>query len=110
MKIFHIAERDRWDTESRSGSYTASTLGQELCDVGFIHCSLSEQVRSTLMSFYRDRPEPLVLLTIETDLLDAMWRFDPVPVAGEDFPHLYGALNVDAVVQVAPIDPSTYRT
>lgn len=109
MRILHIAERDRWETESRTGTYTASTLGQELRDVGFIHCSLTEQVRSTLTNFYRDSPEPLVLLEIETDLLDEEWRFDPVPATGQDFPHLYGALNVDAVVRVSPIDPATYR-
>ena len=47
--------------------------------------------------YYADVEEPLLLLTIDTDLLFAPWREDPV---GDDtYPHIYGPLNPDAVVE-----------
>ncbi len=52
-------------------------------------------------AYYADVDEPLVLLTIDTDLLDVPWREDPV---GDDtFPHLYGPLEPGAVIAVRPL-------
>ena len=47
--------------------------------------------------YYADVGEPLLLLTIDTDLLTSPWQEDPV---GDDtYPHIYGPLNPDAVVE-----------
>ena len=48
--------------------------------------------------YYREASEPLVLLTIETDRLEVPWREDSV--GAETFPHVYGPLSPDAVVDV----------
>ena len=45
--------------------------------------------------------ENLVLLSIDTDRLSSPLRFDPV--GSETFPHIYGPINSDAVVQVTPL-------
>ena len=53
---------------------------------------------------YADVAEPLLLLVIETDLLDVPVVEEEIPGTGETFPHLYGPLPPAAVVQVVPLD------
>lgn len=100
MRIFHLATLDDWEMAKLSGRYTTSTLGVPLEAAGFIHASRREQVRSVAARYYADVSEPLVLLEIETDLLDVPWREDPVD--GDTFPHVYGPLSVRAVVGARP--------
>jgi uncharacterized protein (DUF952 family) len=45
----------------------------------------------------------LVLLCVARDRLTAAVRYEDAEDAGEAFPHLYGALNVDAVAWAVPI-------
>jgi len=102
VRIFHIAQVGDWDDALASGGYEVSTLGRSLEEEGFIHASRADQVRGTYDAFYAGRDLDLVLLTIDTDLLDVPWREDPV--ADTTFPHLYGPLSPDAVVAVTPLD------
>jgi uncharacterized protein (DUF952 family) len=112
VRVFHLATVADWRAAQRSGSYTTSTIGRTLEEEGFIHASRREQVQPTWQRFYRDVREPLVLLTIDTDELTCEWREDPV---GDDtYPHLYGPLNVSAVVRTQRLDrhggTSTFAT
>jgi uncharacterized protein (DUF952 family) len=103
VRIFHIATAADWRAAQESGSYTTSTLGRTLAEEGFIHTSRREQVQPVWRAFYRGVEEPLVLLTIDTDKLDVPWREDQV---GDDtFPHIYGPLSPDAVVEVESLGP-----
>ncbi len=104
--IHHLALDDAWSEARRAGTYTVSTLGLDLSDVGFIHCSRPEQVDGVFDRFYRDVSGPVVLLTIDTELLTAPWQYDEVPGESLSFPHIYGPLNVDAVVSTEPFRPS----
>jgi uncharacterized protein (DUF952 family) len=45
-----------------------------------------------------------LLLTIDPERVTAPIRYDPAE-NGEEFPHIYGPLNIDAVVDVADIQP-----
>jgi uncharacterized protein (DUF952 family) len=53
--------------------------------------------------FYRDVPD-LVLLCIDPSLLTPTLRWEPGSHDGfaGDFPHVYGSINLDAVVEVVP--------
>lgn len=102
MRIFHIARAVDWEQARRTGSYTVSTYGRTLEQEGFIHASRREQVRGVFDAFYRDVPDRLVLLAIDTDLLTSPWQEEPV---GTDvFPHIHGPLNTSAVIGVARLD------
>lgn len=107
VRIFHVATAADWSRARRSGSYATSTRGRTLAEEGFLHAARPEQVRGVLERFYADVEEPLVLLTIETALLDRLgvaWREDRVgPEPSDTFPHVYGALPPEAVVAVQPI-------
>ncbi len=104
--IHHLALADAWSAAQEAGSYTVSTLGLDLAEVGFIHCSRAEQVAGVHATFYTDVSEPVVLLTIDTAMLTAPWQYDEVPADPLSFPHIYGPLNLDAVVAVEPFRPS----
>jgi glutathione S-transferase len=97
--IFHIAERAGWDAALATGEYTVSTLGRSLADEGFIHMSTDAQVPGVATRFYAGVRD-LVLLHIDESRLTARLQYDAVPGAPDPFPHLYGPLNVDAVVAV----------
>lgn len=103
MLIFHIATEADWVAARASGSYTTSTLGLTLEQEGFLHCSRDSQAARVLSKYYAKVPGPLTLLTIDTDLLAAPWQFDEMPGAALTFPHIYGPLNSDAVVETTPL-------
>lgn len=104
MRIFHIATVADWEAAQRSGSYTTSTLGRTLAEEGFIHASREDQWRGVRDRFYADVTEPLVLLAIDTDRL-ASPIVEEAPGEGvvETFPHIYGPVDVSAVVETVPL-------
>jgi glutathione S-transferase len=102
--IYHIADRSRWEASLATGEYTASSLGAELADEGFIHLSTEAQWPGTLARFY-DGVDDLVLLHVDEARLASPLVFERLGAATEDFPHLYGPLNCDAVVEVAVLRP-----
>ena len=98
--IFHIADRERWERSVPERMYTASSRGLELAEQGFIHLSTAEQLPGVASRYYAG-VEDLVLLHVDPALLVAPLVYEDVPGAGT-FPHLYGPMNVDAVVLVEP--------
>ncbi|MBG1266422.1 DUF952 domain-containing protein [Nostoc sp. WHI] len=92
--IFHIANRQQWEQAKDLGSYRADSLDTE----GFIHCSKSTQIVKVANKFFFNQKE-LVLLLIDSDRVQAEIRYEEAE-RGELFPHIYGALNIDAVYQV----------
>jgi len=96
--IFHIADQATWNDAASSGFYTQSTRDQSLDEVGFIHCSYRHQVDGVLARYYADVATPLLKLTIDPALLDSPLQVD------DGFPHIYGALNISAVIGVEPLN------
>jgi uncharacterized protein (DUF952 family)/nucleoside 2-deoxyribosyltransferase len=102
-RIFHLAERSTWALAKASGSYASSTRDQSLAEVGFIHCSFEEQLAATAARFYADAdPHLFVVLVIDPSRLDARLVTEQAG-NGELFPHIYGPLNVDAVIATRPL-------
>lgn len=104
MRIFHLAVRSEWEAAKRSGSYTTSTRGRSLAEEGFIHASRGDQWQGVRDRYYADVTEPLVLLVVDTDRLTSPVVEETPPGADETFPHVYGPINADAVVQAVPLD------
>jgi uncharacterized protein (DUF952 family) len=101
--IYHVTSRSAWSKARQSGEYRAASLETE----GFIHCSTENQVVPVAEKFYKGQPN-LYLLVIEPALLSSDLKWEPPsggappPGVPEDalFPHIYGPINLDAVVQV----------
>ena len=103
--IFHIAFADQWEAAQRAGSYRWSTRGKSLDDgAPFIHCSHADQVAMVTNSFYADVTEPLRLLVIDVERLVSALCDEDLDGIGISFPHIYGPLNLDAVVDVRPYE------
>jgi uncharacterized protein (DUF952 family) len=95
--IVHITTRSAWDVARSSGRYDPPSLAVE----GFIHFSDVEQVVAVANAAFSGHGD-LVLLCVAVDRLEGPLRYESSDAGGESFPHLYGALNLDAVVAVVP--------
>jgi uncharacterized protein (DUF952 family) len=97
--IFHITEESTWRAARQAGAYSADSLSSE----GFIHLSTREQILWVAERFYKGQAG-LVLLAVDPARLAAELRYEESE-PGQRFPHLYGPLNLDAVVGVYPFAP-----
>jgi glutathione S-transferase len=100
--IFHITTDADWARAQAEGAYSASTRGRTLAQVGFVHCAFEEQVAAVANSFFRGVAK-LVVLRIAIDKLDAEVRYEDLEGGNVLFPHVYGPLNLDAVVAIMPL-------
>ncbi len=112
--ILHITHQTDWQAALEAGAYQSPTLAKD----GFIHCSTDAQALRVADNFYRGQAD-LVLLVIDTDKLTAPLKFEgPInPQTGQPetdvqdlFPHIYGAINLDAVTKVVPFPPNVGGT
>jgi len=97
--ILHITTRSAWTAAEAAGAYEAPSLATE----GFIHLSEPHQVLRVADARFRGTTEELVLLRVDPERLVAELKVEVGEAeTGETFPHLYGPLNLDAVVDVVP--------
>jgi uncharacterized protein (DUF952 family) len=93
--IFHICRREDWAEAVRAGRYLGSS--QDVTD-GFIHFSTGAQVAESAAK-HRAGQSGLMLIAVDPGLLGDALRWEPSR-AGALFPHLYGALPLEAVLSV----------
>ncbi len=92
VTLWHIATKTDWEQAQRAGAYRAPSLDA----VGFIHLSEERQWRAVAKRFFRGRRE-LLLLEIDSAVLKSEVRHEAAD--GDHFPHLYGELELTAVVK-----------
>ena len=96
--ILHITQSQAWGTAKNLGAYQGNTLATE----GFIHCSTVSQVIGSANRFFKSQSD-LVILLIDVDRVKAEIRYegaDPTNL----FPHIYGDLNIDAVIEAIDLE------
>ena len=100
--IAHITTQADWNAAQQAGGYTAPSLQHQ----GFIHCSeiTAQQLLAVANAHYAGR-SGLVVLLIDPANLDAELNFEEFESSGQFFPHIYGPLNLGAVVEVVPFVP-----
>lgn len=97
--IYHITTLDEWNHAKEKGQYEAPSLKEE----GFIHCSEDHQVTDVLQRYFKGK-HSLVKLTIETEKLSSQLIYDWSYAIEDTFPHIYGPINLDAIVSVNSIN------
>jgi uncharacterized protein (DUF952 family) len=102
--IYHIAYAADWTQAQESGRYRMSTRGKTLEQQGFIHASTATQVVTVADANYLGEAGLLVLVIDESRVESAI-VYESVPDSDDPFPHIYGPLNVDAVVGTLPFAP-----
>ena len=98
--IFHLTTRDDWVRQVWTPEYRHPSLKSE----GFIHASTAEQVVATANRYYAGRSD-MALISIDTARLKSDLRWELAASLGEEFPHIYGPVNLDAVTQALDIKP-----
>jgi len=104
--IYHLTSRRAWQEAQERGDYRVESLKSE----GFIHCSTRTQVLPVAEKYYKGQQD-MLLLEIDPSLLSSELRWEPpsggappgVP-EGESFPHVYGPINLGAVVNVYDLE------
>ncbi len=95
--LYHLVSQYSFDGQPADEPYAPASLFEE----GFIHLSATpQQVAWVANRFYADVPD-LVMLVIDPARLDAPVQWDETPDGR--FPHLYGPLNREAIVEIAPV-------
>ena len=99
--ILHLLTASEW-----AGADAPEYRPESLATDGFIHCSADDDlILDVANHVYRDSGEVLVLSIDEHDLAAELRWEAPHPTPPDWpgtplYPHLYGALNLDAVVGV----------
>lgn len=92
--IYHISTTSDWEKAKDQGYYEHPSLKDE----GFIHCSQDHQLGPVLERYFEGQKD-LVKLVIDTDKLTSKYVFDWSPSTADTFPHIYGPINLDAVIE-----------
>ena len=93
--IYHIIPQKNWLLAQKTGIYRPASLETE----GFIHCSDKDQVARSANLHFKGITG-LTLLCINTEKVKAEIRYEDLYNSGSLFPHIYGELNLDAVMDV----------
>lgn len=97
--IYHVTTAAEWQSAKENGVYTSPSLQAE----GFIHCSANvAQVAGVLQRYFSGKTN-LVRLSIDTDKLTSRFIYEWSPSTADTFPHVYGPINTDAVIEVEKI-------
>src|SRR5271157_4269645 len=98
--ILHIIHRAEWAEACCHGAYRPTSLDAE----GFIHCSTISQAVATANIFFHGATDLLILIIDERKLAAPLKLETPAVSADarptDAFPHIYGPLNLDAVIDV----------
>jgi uncharacterized protein (DUF952 family) len=102
MLIAHIARAQEWEAAQESGEYKPAEFEADT----FIHCSAPEDVKAVAEEYFTGQ-DGLVLLWIDAPKVNAGVLYERAPgqEVGDLYPHIYGPLNVDAVVTVSKLKP-----
>lgn len=93
--IYHVTTAKEWKVAQEKGFYEAASLATE----GFIHNSTENQVAGVLQRYFAGKTD-LIKLVIDPAKLTHELKYELAPSLGEEFPHIYGPINLDAVVDV----------
>jgi uncharacterized protein (DUF952 family)/GNAT superfamily N-acetyltransferase len=111
--ILHLLSREAWAEAQANGQLLAPSVATE----GFAHCSTEHQMVDVANKYYRGAHN-MVLLNIDLAKLASELKFDPpAHIDGRPahpheplFPHIYGPINLDAVIEVIDFPSDEHGT
>jgi uncharacterized protein (DUF952 family) len=93
--IFHVVTASQWQQFENQDHYVADSLAIE----GFIHCSTAAQVAGVLQRYYAGATDTM-LLHIDENFFTAELKYELAPSVNELFPHVFGAINKNAIMAI----------
>ena len=106
--FLHLTSKQAWEDALKVGTYSLSTKGKTLEEVGFIHGSFADQVEEVAGFVFAGSTEELVVLHLNIDILESHGILVRVEEASNEksYPHIYGAIPCDLVDHVSPAQMS----
>lgn len=102
--ILHIINKEVWEQSKKVGEYRGDTLATE----GFIHCSTPDQVVE-VADYVFPGEQDLLLLVIDEHQVTSVIKYEN-PGNNKLYPHIYGPLNIDAVVKTIDFPTNEHGT
>jgi len=96
--IYHVTTAAEWKAAKEKNYYESPSLKTE----GFIHCSAPHQVAGVLERYFNHQTD-LVKLVIDTEKLSSNYVEEWSTSGMDTFPHVYGPINIDAVIDIIAI-------
>lgn len=93
--IYHVLHKSAWENALQQGCYEAGSLATE----GFIHASKAGQVAGVLDRYFKGQ-DHLLVLHIDEHKLTSPFTYEFSSSVNEEFPHIFGPMNLDAVLKV----------
>lgn len=97
MIIVHAALKNEWESCKGKNTYEPKMF-ESLKKDGFIHCCELENIVDVANDNLKKIKDPMVLLCIDTDKLTAAIKWEERGDKGIKFPHVYGPINIDSVI------------
>jgi len=97
--IYHVTTAAEWKAAEEKGYYETPSLKEE----GFIHCSQENQVAGVLERYFAGKTD-VIKLVIDSDKLSNRFVFEWSPSTADTFPHVYGPIDLEAVIDVVKIN------
>lgn len=97
--IYHVTTAPEWKAAEEKGFYETPSLKEE----GFIHCSQENQVAGVLERYFAGKTD-VIKLVIDSDKLSNRFVFEWSPSTADTFPHVYGPIDLKAVIDVVKIN------
>jgi uncharacterized protein (DUF952 family) len=103
VSFLHLTTRQAWEDALKVGTYSLSTKGKTLEEVGFIHGSFADQVEEVAGFVFAGSTEELVVLHLNIDKLASNGIEVRVEEArnGKSYPHIYGSIPCELVDRVS---------
>ena len=97
--FLHLTSKQAWEDALKVGTYSLSTRGKTLEEVGFIHGSFADQVEEVASFVFAGSTEELVVLHLKIDKLESHGILVRVEEAsnGKSYPHIYSAIPCELV-------------
>lgn len=91
--IYCITTVEKWEQSNVEGKYADKSLETE----GFIHCSYPHQLLQVANKHFKGI-DNLLILRIDCSQLKCNVVDEDLSGLNEVYPHIYGSINIDAVV------------
>jgi len=94
--IYLLSSEKEYQQALNKGVLIRDSIASE----GFIHASPKNQLTRVANKYYKDTIKPLILV-VDTQKVSVEVKWESA--AGSLYPHIYGPLNADAIIESQPI-------
>lgn len=98
--VFHLVKKRTWQNLKKEGRYHPESLESD----GFIHCSSGKNIEAVANRKFKGERR-LLLIVINASLVEPELKYEEDEESGTAHPHIYGPLNLDAVIDKIELHP-----